>query len=79
LAALAFVCLEPHRLIEHAVGEKALPYVLFFAPVAIVILGWILYERFPKKAVVPSGIAGWLLAFALLCWFFWFGPGALKL
>ncbi len=79
VVALLFVCLEPGHLIERVVGEKALPYVLYFTPAVVVILGKVLYERVPKAAVIPYGVVGWVATASLLCWFFWFGPGALKL
>jgi len=76
MVSLLFVIFAPHGQIEHAVGETALPYVLFFTPVAVVIVAMILYPRFPKSLVIPCGIAGWAIHAALLCWYFWFGPGA---
>jgi hypothetical protein len=79
VTAALFVTTEPENRLEHAVGETALPYVLFFVPVAIVVCARVLYDRFPKRMIVPVGIASWILGLSLLCWFFWFGPGALKM
>jgi hypothetical protein len=64
--------LEPG--LANAVGEKALPYVLFFTPVALGAVGTVLYEYFPKRLVVPVGVAGWIIGLGLLYWYFWFGP-----
>jgi hypothetical protein len=79
ICAALFVIAEPNHRLQHAVGEKAFPYILFFTPAAIVIGGMILYDHFPKRLVIPIGIVGWIIHFTLLCWFFWFGPGALKI
>jgi hypothetical protein len=62
--------------LAQAVGEKALPYVLFFTPVVIGIGGMVIYEYFPKRLIVPFGIAGWIIGLSLIYWYFWFGPGA---
>jgi hypothetical protein len=60
----------------HAVGEKALPYVLVYVPLAIVLGGWLLYQYFPKRLVVLFGITGWIIGLPLIYWYFWFGPGS---
>ncbi|MFZ1074593.1 MAG: hypothetical protein WAO21_14290 [Verrucomicrobiia bacterium] len=66
--------LEPG--LANAVGEKALPYVLFFTPVVIGFGSMALYEHFPKRLVVPLGILGWIVGLSLIYWYFWFGPGS---
>jgi hypothetical protein len=76
--AVFFAITEPHHVLEHAVGQKAFPYVLAGVPAAMIIAGMILYDHFPKPLVIPLGTAGWVITAAILCWFFWFGPGALK-
>ena len=78
VVAVVFVLTEANHSLEHALGEKALPYVLFFTPVIIVIGSKMLCDFFPKRLILPSGILGWIIAAASLCWFFWSGPGALK-
>jgi hypothetical protein len=78
VCAILFVVAEPHHRLEYAVGEKVFPYVLFFVPATIVLLSKVLYPHFPKHLVVPLGIVGWIIHFSILCWFFWFGPGALR-
>lgn len=60
------------------VSEKALPYVVFFVPAAIIVGCRELYHRVPKRLIIPFGIIGWIIAVVLMCWFCWFGPGALK-
>jgi len=77
IVAVLFVFAEPHHTLEHAVGEKAFPYLLFFVPAAIVIACMVLYDHFPKQLVIPLGIIGWIVNFSVLCWFFWFGSGAI--
>src|SRR4029077_8023557 len=77
LAVVLFVCFEQN--LERTVGATALPYFLYFSPAAIVIAGMLVYGRFPKRLVIQSGIMGWIIAILLLCWYFWFGPGALKM
>jgi hypothetical protein len=59
------------------VSEKALPYVLLLVPAAIIVASWDLFHKLPKRWVIPLGIVGWLFAFVSMCWYFWFGPGAL--
>jgi hypothetical protein len=57
------------------VSEKFLPYVVFFVPLAIIVACKVLYDHFPKKLIIPFGIVGWIVAFSVMCWYFWFGPG----
>ena len=78
IVAILFAIAEPHHALEHAVGAKLLPWVLYFVPATIVIIGMVVYDRFPQRLVVPLGIVGWIVHVSILCWFFWFGPGALK-
>jgi hypothetical protein len=59
------------------VSEKFLPYVVFFVPVAIVIVCKIIYDHFPKKLIIPVGIIGWIIGLSVMCWYFWVGPGAI--
>ena|ERR1022692_3135851 len=68
----------PHGVngLARAVGEKALPYVIVFMPLAIVFGGWALYKHFPKQLVVPCGIAGWITGLLLIYWYYWFGSGS---
>src|SRR5258706_5554314 len=69
----------PHGLepgLANAVGEKALPYVLFFTPVAVGIAALVLYKYVPKRLVIRLGIVGWIVGLLLIYWYFWFGPGA---
>jgi hypothetical protein len=76
MAAL-FVSFMPHP--ERFVSEAALPYVFVFTQVALIILGKLLYERVPRRLVIPIGVVGWLVTFSLLWWFFTFGPGGVKM
>jgi hypothetical protein len=68
----------PHGVngLAHAVGEKALPYVIIFMPLVIIFGGWLLYRHFPNRLVVPFGVAGWIMGLSLMYWYYWFGPGA---
>jgi|ERR1017187_371455 chromate transport protein ChrA len=64
------------RSLSEIVSESARPYVLFFVPVAIIISAWVLYRVFPKRLIIVCGIAGWIIGFSVMYWFFWVGPGA---
>jgi hypothetical protein len=59
------------------VSERALPYVVFGVPAAILVGCRELYHHVPKRLVIPFGIGGWIIAFSVMCWFFWFGPGVI--
>ncbi|HXA45606.1 MAG TPA: hypothetical protein VNZ25_08875 [Candidatus Angelobacter sp.] len=74
--AIFFALTEPHHALEHAVGEKLFPYILAGVPASLMVLGMVVYGSFPKRLVVPLGIIGWAVSVAVLCWFFWFGPGS---
>ena len=78
LLAILLVSTLHHGLnqIPKIVGEAAAPYVVFFTPVIIGIVGMVLYEHFPKRLVIPLGIVGWIVGLSLIFWYFWFGPGA---
>jgi hypothetical protein len=78
IVALLLVSTVHHGVngLADTVGEKALPYVIFFTPVAIGIVGWMLYEYLPKRLIIPLGILGWIVGLSLLYWYFWFGPAA---
>jgi hypothetical protein len=65
------------RPLLHIIGEKILPYFLFFAPVAVLVVCMVLYDRLPQRLIISAGIVCWILAFLLLFWYFWFGPGAI--
>src|SRR5690349_2782447 len=58
------------------VSESFLPYVVAGVPSTIMIGGMFLYGYVPKWLVLPLGIGGWVVSASVLCWFFWFGPGA---
>jgi hypothetical protein len=76
ICAIFFVFTAPHDRLAHFAGEIILPYILFFVPAIIMIAGMVLYNRFPKRLIIPFGIAGWVVNFGIFFWFFWFGPGA---
>jgi hypothetical protein len=78
IVAFFFVVGADGHALEHAVSGKLLPYILFFTPVAVVLGSRVIYDYFPRHLVFPFGIAGWIITFILLFWFFWFGPGVLK-
>jgi len=77
ICAIFFAFTEPHHALEHTVGEKVFPYIVFFVPAIIVIAGMVLYDHFPKRLVIPLGIIGWIVNFSVLFWFFWFGSGTI--
>jgi hypothetical protein len=79
ISTLIFASVMQDKRFARLVGERALPYFLFFTPAAIVI-GWkIFYDNLEKKWVIPWGVAAWVIEIVFACWYFWFGPGALKL
>jgi hypothetical protein len=59
------------------VSEKYLPYVLLLVPSAIFVGCRELYHHCPKRLIIPFGIASWIIAFSVMGWYFWFGPGAI--
>lgn len=74
LVVAILICTSKSILI--IVGEKGLPYVIFFVPAVFGIVCMVFYNRFPKSLIIPIGIVGWILAISLLCWLNWFGPAA---
>jgi hypothetical protein len=73
--AVWIVIFETWRL-EYVVGQRAVPYVLCFVPVALFVVAMMVYDRLRQKDIIPFGVGGWIFAVGLLCWYFWFGPGA---
>lgn len=59
------------------VSEGALPYVILFVPLAIIVGCHELYRHVPQRLVIPIGIVGWVISVSVMCWFCWFGPGAI--
>jgi len=76
--AVFYAISESNHRLEHIVGQKLFPYAVLGGPALLIIVGMIYYEHFPSRLVIPLGILGWLVTASILCWFFWFGPGALK-
>ena len=76
--ALLIVCGQELGL-DRTMGTKALAWMLYGAAAGIGVGGMVMYNYFPKRWVIPFGLAGWAFTFLLLCWYYWFGPGALKL
>jgi hypothetical protein len=77
LVAVLFVCFENN--LERKVGTRAFPYFLYFTPLVILVAGQLVYEHLPKRLLIPLGVIGWIVTASVLCWFFWIGPGALKM
>jgi hypothetical protein len=57
-------------------GESYFVYVALGIALAIIAASMVLYDRIPKRFIIPIGIIGWLLTLSLICWFFFFGQGA---
>ncbi len=57
------------------VGEKYFVYVALGIVLAITAVSLFLYDRIPKRFIVPIGIVGWMLTLSLIIWFFFFEPG----
>ena len=76
ICAVLFVIMDQNPALERALGPTVFPYLGFAVSVVIVIVGMVLYGRFPKGWIIPLGLLGWLINVSLLGWYFWFGPGA---
>ena len=63
--------------LPHYFGEKYFVYVALGIFLVIVAISLFLYDRIPKRFVIPIGIIGWMLTLSLIAWFFFFGPGLL--
>ena len=74
IAALFFMIED--RFLDRFISQNVSPYTDAIIPIAIVISCMVLYDRVPRRLVIPFGIAGWTLGLSLLYWYFWFGPGA---
>jgi hypothetical protein len=59
-----------------AFGQDAEPYIIFFTPIIVGLLGYSLYKLLPRRLIIPLGIVGWAIGLSLIYWYFWFGPGA---
>jgi hypothetical protein len=57
-------------------GESYFVYIILGIALAIIAASMVLYDRIPRRFIIPIGITGWLLTLSLVCWFFFFGPGA---
>jgi len=79
IVSACFVYASSHQILKRIVNPTALGCLLFFTPLVMMVLSRLLYERLQKRVAIFLGIVGWTVALPLLCWFFWFGPGALKL
>lgn len=75
---IVLVCTLHHGLNElpKIFGEKVAPYIVFFTPALLGFCSLVLFERCPKRLVVPIGVTGWVIGISLIYWYFWFGPGA---
>ena len=60
------VCTYLIKPLESSSGEKALPYLILGLGTASVLATNILYERCPKRLIIPVGLVGWVLTFLLL-------------
>ena len=60
------VCEYLIKPLERISGEKPLPYVILGLGAASVLATNILYERCPKRLIIPVGLAGWVFTFLLL-------------
>jgi hypothetical protein len=64
---------------NHIISVTAFAYILVGVAGIILVATMILYNYCPKKLVIPLGVVGWIAAIILQNYYFWFGPGALKL
>jgi hypothetical protein len=75
-AVIAIFFVATERSSDHIFWGKVSPYVDLFAIGTISVAALILYDYLPKQLVIPLGVIGWVVSFSVLCWYFWFGPGA---
>ncbi len=61
--AVCTFMLEPLARIS---GEKLLPYLIVGLGIASIFGTMFLYDRCPKRLIIPIGLVGWLLTFLLL-------------
>jgi hypothetical protein len=75
-AGMAFMamCLFVLKPLEHAFGERALPYLLLGIGMATIVVDRYIYHRCSQRMIIPIGIVGWLLTFLLLFLWGWFRP-----
>jgi hypothetical protein len=76
VAIIALFHTTVEQSLDQLFGEKISPYLDLFIIALIAISALVLYDYFPKRLVIPLGIAGWIISLSLLYWYFWFGPGA---
>jgi len=63
LIALCMLMLKP---LERVSGEAALPYLILALVITCVLATSLLFERCPKRLVLPIGFFGWFVAFLML-------------
>ena len=64
--------------LENIIGKNKAAYATLGIVLVIFAVSMYLYGRIPRRLTTLIGIVGWLLTITLSCWYFWFGPGALK-
>jgi len=60
-------------------GDNALPYVAIGILIFSGVTAMSVYDRIPSRIATRIGFAGWFTGISLLYWYFWFGPGSLKM
>ena len=66
LGAMLWYAKKP---LENLVGQRAFPYVVYGLVMVICVWHMLLYNRCPRRLVIPLGIIGWISTFALQWWF----------
>ncbi len=61
--------------LEERIGTSGATWSLLGIFLAVVFINLCIYERLPKKLIIPLGLCGWVIIFGLAGWYFWFGPG----
>jgi hypothetical protein len=59
--------------LENRALDKVWPYVFLGTVLIVFVLGMIAYNFIPKRFILPLGIVGWLVSFAIMAWLLWFG------
>ena len=66
LMVLSLPAFEP---LTHALGNTGGAFAALAISLVFVALSLVLYDRLPRWMIMPLGLMGWVIAFAIACWF----------
>ncbi|MGD0816366.1 MAG: hypothetical protein ABSA83_22465 [Verrucomicrobiota bacterium] len=70
--AFMAMCLFLLKPLEHALSDRALPYVIFGIGILTIVVDRVFYHRCSPRTIILTGSIGWLLTFLLLFIWGWF-------